>query len=74
MFKRNIRLLNQVSKPVTNTAEPEWVSGRRKGNLIIGIGLFVLVGGIYITTLRSVSQDDFSEFENEKKLGVKKPQ
>jgi len=81
MFKRSIGVLAQVSKPVTQASKPVtpasegpgWVSGRRRGNWIIGVTLFVVVGGIYYTTLRSVSQNDFSEFENEKKLGVKKP-
>lgn len=42
------------------------------GNIAIGIGLLAAVGGIFAYTLRSVSQNDFREFEHERETVVKK--
>jgi hypothetical protein len=46
----------------------DWVKGRRTGNIIIALGLIGAVTGVYYYTMSSISTNDFSEFENERKL------
>ena len=38
-----------------NTEYPEWAKKRRPGNILIGVGLTALVGGIYWYTMRYIS-------------------
>jgi len=73
MFRTTFKLLNKVEGNKFNVHGNSIAERQRRGNIILGLGLVSMVFGIYYYTISSISQDDFSEYENEKRLGVKKP-
>eukprot|EP01114_Cavostelium_apophysatum_P010910 TRINITY_DN25058_c0_g1_i1.p1 TRINITY_DN25058_c0_g1~~TRINITY_DN25058_c0_g1_i1.p1 ORF type:complete len:130 (+),score=17.98 TRINITY_DN25058_c0_g1_i1:70-459(+) len=73
----NPNLFNLPGQPVeelsATATEPAWVKQRQLGNYIIAASCVGAVAGIYYYTLQSIGNEDFAEYENERKLGVKKP-
>ena len=52
------------------TVYPEWAKKRKPGNIAIGLGLAILIGGVYAYTITSISRNDFADVANDRKVAA----